>query len=188
MRVCVEITGRKGRGGFYNAALLCPIYAGTIFSWPKTGVFREIFFDLFAYVEKKLYLCMHIRKRLYMDLKRFICLPLSLLVTTMMAEPVIRVVQSGATDKVFSADTVRKLVLSASSVDVVSNEGISLLSVPVADILRVEFSDGTPNIQAEIETTTVENNDVIKIIEDGQVFILLSGKKYTIMGIEVVQK
>lgn len=105
-----------------------------------------------------------------------------------MAEPVIRVVQSGATDKVFSADTVRKLVLSASSVDVVSNEGISLLSVPVADILRVEFSDGTPNIQAEIETTTVENNDVIKIIEDGQVFILLSGKKYTIMGIEVVQK
>lgn len=123
-----------------------------------------------------------------MNKKRFLCLPVLLLVTTMMAEPVIRVVRSGATDKVFAADAVRKLVLSASAVDVVSNEGASLLSVPITDILRVEFSDGTPDIQTEIETTIVENNDAIKIIENGKVFILRSGKKYTIMGIEVVQK
>lgn len=123
-----------------------------------------------------------------MDLKRFICLPLLLLVTTMKAEPVIRVVQSGATDRVFSADIVRKLVLSASEVDVVSNEGASLLSVPITDILRVEFSDGTPDSQTEIETTIVENNDAIKTIENGQVLIFHSGKKYTIMGIEVVQE
>jgi len=80
---------------------------------------------------------------------------------------------------------VHKLVLTSSSVDVVNNEGAVLLSVPVSQTLRVEFTDGTPTA---VEATIIKDDEAVKIIEHGQVYILRSGKKYTIMGVEVESK
>ena len=100
------------------------------------------------------------------------------------AEPIVRVVSTNGSDKAFATDNVRKLVLTSSSVDVVNNAGAVLMSVPKSDIARVEFTDGAPDTEG-IESTLVEDEKAVKIIEHGQVYILRSGKKYTIMGVEV---
>ena len=103
----------------------------------------------------------------------------------MSAEPIVRVVNNNGSDKAFATESVRKLVLSADAVDVVNNAGTVLLSVPFAEIARVEFTDGMPAPNA-VPTTLVKDADAVKIVENGQVYILRSGKKYTIMGVEVV--
>ena len=56
MCVCAVITGRKGRGDSTTRHFYASYMQGLIIR-SKNGVFREIFFDLFAYVKKKLYLC-----------------------------------------------------------------------------------------------------------------------------------
>ena len=117
-------------------------------------------------------------------MKRILFLPLLLLAVMASAEPVVRVVSANGSDKAFATDDVRKLVLSADAVDVVSSAGSVLLSVPAAEIARVEFTDGTPTPTATVEPV-VQDNKTVKIMENGQVYILHSGKKYTIMGIEV---
>ena len=100
------------------------------------------------------------------------------------AEPIVRVV-GGAEDKAFASGSVHKLVLTSTSVDIVSKDGYLLLSVPVSQTLRVEFTDGTPTT---VEATIIKDDEAVKIIEHGQVYILRSGKKYTIMGVEVESK
>lgn len=65
-----------------------------------------------------------------------------LCVVVAMAEPEVRVVSTGSPDKAFATDNVRKLVLSATAVDVMSPAGSVLLSVPVANISRVELTHG----------------------------------------------
>ena len=117
--------------------------------------------------------------------KKFLLLPLLLIAMTAGAESIVLVASTNGSDSVFAIDQVRKLVLTSASVDIVNNEGSVLLSVPKADIARVEFTDGTPTA---VEATIVQDNDAVKIIEHGQVYILRCGKKYTIMGVEVEQK
>ena len=117
-------------------------------------------------------------------IKLFSILALLLIAVAVSAEPIVRVVSAGGSSKAFATEEVRKLVLSADQVDVVNNAGSVLLSVPKADITRVEFTDGTPDTDA-IEATLVQDEKAVKIIENGNVYILHSGKKYTIMGVEV---
>ena len=117
-------------------------------------------------------------------MKRVLMLPLLLLAVTAGAEPVVRVVSANGSDKAFATDNVRKLVLTTDAVDVVSSAGSVLLSVPAAEITRVEFADGTPTPTATVEPV-VRDDKTVKIIENGQVYILHNGKKYTIMGVEV---
>ena len=114
--------------------------------------------------------------------KKLLFLPMLLVAIAMSGEPIVRVVSASASDNVFAIDQVRKLVLTSTTVDVVNNEDSILLSVPVSNIARVEFAEGTPTA---IEATIVKEDEAVKIIEHGQVYILRSGKKYTIMGIEV---
>lgn len=104
----------------------------------------------------------------------------------MSADPIVRVVSSNGSDQAFAMENVHKLVLSADTVDIVNNEGSVLLSVPFAEIARVEFGEGTPT--AIPNTTIVRDEETVKVYENGQVYILRSGKKYTIMGVEVVER
>ena len=116
--------------------------------------------------------------------KTVLLLPLMLIAVAVSSEPIVRVVSAGGLSTVFARDEVRKLVLSADQVDVVNNAGSVLLTVPKTDIVRVEFADGTLDA---VETMVVQDEKTVKIIENGQVYILHSGKKYTIMGVEVVK-
>ena len=117
--------------------------------------------------------------------KHFLFLPFLLVTLVVSAEPIVRIVSTNAPDEAFATDQVRKLILTSTEVEVVNNEGSVLLSVPVSDIARVEFAEGTPTA---IEATIQRDDEAVKIIEHGQVYILRSGKKYTIMGIEVENK
>jgi hypothetical protein len=126
-----------------------------------------------------------INRALVAKKKIFLFMALCLIsVLAAQAEPIVRVV-GGAEDKAFASGSVHKLVLTSTSIDVVNNEGAVLLSVPVSQTLRVEFTDGTPTA---VEATILKDDEAVKIIEHGQVYILRSGKKYTIMGVEVEHK
>ena len=118
--------------------------------------------------------------------KTVLLLPLLLLAVAVSAEPIVRIVSAGGSSKAFATEEVRKLVLSADQVDVVNNAGSVLISVPKADIARVEIADGTPGTATAVEATIVQDEKAVKIIENGQVYILRSGKKYTVMGVEVM--
>ena len=120
-----------------------------------------------------------------MKKRKLLILSLLLVAVGICAEPIVRVVSTGGSDKAFATENVRKLVLSADAVDVVNNAGSVLLSVPLAEIVRVEFADGTPDPAAALPTTLVHDSEAVKIIENGQVYILHAGRKYTIMGVEV---
>ena len=113
-------------------------------------------------------------------------LSLLLVVAGMSANPIIRVVGNNGSDQAFATENVHKLVLSADAVDIVNNEGSVLLSVPFAEIARVEFGEGTPTGIPNV--TIVRDEEVVKVYENGQVYILRSGKKYTIMGVEVIER
>lgn len=117
--------------------------------------------------------------------RKILILPLLLFAMLSSAEPIVRIVGTNGLDKSFAADQVHKLVLQLDAVDVVNVQGSLLLSVPWADIARVEFADGTPEEQTAVETTIVKDANAVKVIEHGQVYILTNGKKYTIMGVEV---
>ena len=117
--------------------------------------------------------------------KKLLFLPFLLVALVVSADPIVRVVSTNAPDEAFTTDQVRKLVLTPTEVEVVNNEGSVLLSVPVSDIARVEFAEGTPTA---VEATIQRDDDAVKIIENGQVYILRNGKKYTIIGIEVESK
>lgn len=117
--------------------------------------------------------------------KKYLFLPLLLAVMTVDGEQVVRIVGNENLDRSFATEKVRKLVLTSDSVDVVNNNDSVLLRVHMANIARVEFTEGTPEA---VEATIVRDNDAVKIIDHGQVYILRSGRKYTIMGIEVEEK
>ena len=122
-------------------------------------------------------------------MKRICCiLPLLLLAVMANAEPVVRIVGTKGSDKAFATDQVHKIVLLPDALDVVGNQGSVLLSVPLAELARVEFAEGTPDTPTSIDATLVKDANAIKVIEHNQVYILSNGKKYTIMGVEVESK
>ena len=120
-------------------------------------------------------------------MKKLLFLPLLLLVVAAGGVPIVRIVSTNGPDSAFATDNVHKLVLSTDTVEVVSNEGSVLLSVPLTEILRVELTDGTPDPGSATETV-LQDDETAKILEHGHVYILHSGRKYTVMGIEVEHK
>ena len=121
--------------------------------------------------------------------KTMILLPLLLLAMTAQSESVVRVVVNNGPASAFAADNVRKLVLLPSSVELINPDGTQLQSVPLANLLRVEFGEGTPYVPTGIEETPFPTNDnpsqATKFIRDGQLFILYNDKMYTITGARV---
>ena len=123
-----------------------------------------------------------------MIMKRIILLPLLLLAMMVNGEPVVRIVSTNGSGSSFATEKVHKLILSSTAVDVVNIEGSVLLSVPLAEIARVEFTEGKPDTPTAMEAIITKDTEPIKIIEHGQVYIIRSGRKYTIMGVEVESK
>lgn len=117
--------------------------------------------------------------------RKILFLPLLLLAVMASAEPIVRIVGTNGSSNAFATDQVHKLVLLSDAVDVMDGQGSVLLSVPLAEIARVEFTDATPNQETAIEATLVKDANAIKLIENNQVYILSNGRKYTIMGVEV---
>ena len=116
-------------------------------------------------------------------IKRMILLPMLLLAMMAQSESVVRVVVTTESASEFAADKVRKLVLSPTTVDIVDIEGIVLQSVPVAEMLRVEFGEGTPSVPTGIASVINTPSPVaLKVIENGQLFIIRDGKVYNAQG------
>lgn len=118
-----------------------------------------------------------------MKKKRSILIFFLLLVAVgMSAEPIVRVVSTGGSSKAFATEDVRKLVLSAESVDVVNTAGTVLLSVPKADIARVEFAEGTPDTPGSVEQVPSDPIQCTKLIHNGQLYLLYKGTLYDVQG------
>jgi len=117
-------------------------------------------------------------------IKKILFLPLLLIAVAVNAEPVVRVVDTGGSSKDFATDNVRKLVLAETAVDVVNIEGSVLLSVPLAEIVRVEFTEGeaTPTAVDQVQSDQVR---CTKVLRDGQLFILYNGTVYNVQGRKV---
>ena len=105
----------------------------------------------------------------------------------MYGEPIVRVVNTNGPDKAFATENVRKLVLSADAVDVVNNSGYVLLSVPLADIVRIEFAEGTPDTPTDVRQAANDNVQCTKIIRDGQLYIMYKGAMYNVQG-QIIKK
>jgi len=118
-------------------------------------------------------------------MKKILLLPFMLIVTAVSAEPIVRIVSTIGPDKAFATGNVHKLVLTSTSVDVLNHADSVLLSVPKADIARAEFTEGTPDPVSAVESTLMQNDKAVKIIEHGQVYILRDDRKFTVMGVEV---
>lgn len=119
--------------------------------------------------------------------KRILFLSLLLIAIAASGEPIVRIVRANGLNKSFATDNVRKLVLSTNNVDVIDNENSLLLSVSLAEIVRVELTEGTPDSPQTAAVTVVPDSETIKIIENSQVYIIRCGRKYTVTGIEVEQ-
>ena len=119
--------------------------------------------------------------------KKFFFLPLLLMAVAMYGEPIVRIVSTNAPDKAFATENVRKLVLSADAVDIVNNSGSVLLSVPLADIARVEFTDGIPDTPTDVRQEANDNVQCTKIIRDGQLYIMYKGTMYNVQG-QIIKK
>lgn len=121
-----------------------------------------------------------------MNSKHFLILPLLMIAVSMMAEPIVRVVSNSA-DKAFATDDVRKLVLTAENVDVVNDAGTVLMTVPVANSVRVELTEGTPTPTAidQVQSTDRFTDRAQKILRNGQILILHNGNMYDVRGAEV---
>ena len=104
---------------------------------------------------------------------------------TVNAEPIIRVVCTDGMETEFAVNEVHKLVLSDDNVEVVSNDGSTLLNVALSDIIRVEFEDDASTSIDVIESIPKPIRTSLKVLEHGQVYIISNGKKYTIQGVEV---
>ncbi|MBQ3673292.1 MAG: hypothetical protein IJQ20_10220 [Paludibacteraceae bacterium] len=114
--------------------------------------------------------------------KKILLLPLLLMAVAVSAEPIVRVVSAGGSSKAFATDEVRKLVLSADQVDVVNNAGSVLLTVPKADIARVEFAEGTPDTPGSVEQVPSDPIQCTKLIHNGQLYLLYKGTLYDVQG------
>jgi len=103
------------------------------------------------------------------------------------ADPIVRFVSNDGSNQPFAANEVRKIALNPTTVDVLGNQGVVLLSIPMAELARVEFAEGTPtsDTPTAIEATLVKDANAVKVIEHGNVYILSNGRKYTIMGVEI---
>ena len=121
-----------------------------------------------------------------MNSKHFLILPLLMIAVSMMAEPIVRVVSNSA-DKAFATDDVRKLVLTAENVDVVNDAGTVLMTVPVANSVRVELTEGTPTPTGMdgVQSTDRFTDRAQKILRDGQILILHNSHTYPLTGQEV---
>lgn len=120
--------------------------------------------------------------------RKILILPLLLLAMLANADPIVRFVSTDGSTQPFAANDVRKIALNPTTVDVLSSQGSVLLSIPLAEFACVEFAESTPETPTAIDATLVPNSETAKIIENGQVYILSSGRKYTIMGVEVESK
>ena len=118
-------------------------------------------------------------------IKKLLILPLLLIAMTVNAEPIIRVVCTDGMETEFAVNEVHKLVLSDDNVEVVSNDGSTLLNVALSDIIRVEFEDDASTSIDVIESIPKPIRTSLKVLEHGQVYIISNGKKYTIQGVEV---
>jgi len=120
-------------------------------------------------------------------IKKLLFLPLLLIAVAVNAEPIVRVVDTGGLGKDFATDNVRKLVLTETTVNVVNIEGSVLLSVPLAEIARVEMTEGevTPAAVDQVQSNNVQ---CTKVLRDGQLFILHNGTMYNVQGqvIEII--
>ena len=103
-------------------------------------------------------------------------------------DPIVRFVSTDGSNQPFAADDVRKIALNPTAVDVLGSQGVVLLSIPLAELARVEFAESTPETPTAIDATLVPNSETIKIIEKGHVYIVNGGRKYTVMGVEVENK
>ena len=117
--------------------------------------------------------------------RKILILPLLLFSLLANAEPIVRIVGTNGSGRSFAVGQVHKLVLLPNAVDVVINQGSVLMSMPLANIARVEFTDGTPEEQTAVEAIIIKEANVVKVFENGHVYILSNDKKYTIMGVEV---
>ena len=118
--------------------------------------------------------------------RKILILPLLLVAMLANANPIVRFVSTDGSNQPFAADDVRKITLNPTAVDVLGSQGSVLLSIPLAELARVEFAEGTtPDTPTAIEATLVPNSETIKIIENGHVYIVNGGRKYTVMGVEI---
>ncbi len=114
--------------------------------------------------------------------RKLLLFSLLLVAVGMSAEPIVRVVSTGGSDNAFATESVRKLVLSTEGVDVVNNAGIVLLSVPKADIVRVEFTEGTPDTPGAVGQVPSDQVQCTKFIRNGQLYIMYKGTMYDVQG------
>lgn len=114
--------------------------------------------------------------------KKILILPLLLLAMMANGNPIVRFVSTDGSSQTFAADDVHKIALNPTAVDVVSTQGIVLQSIPLAELARMEFAESTPGTPTAIDATFVPNSETVKIIENGYVYILRNGMKYTIIG------
>lgn len=115
-------------------------------------------------------------------------MPLLLLAMLANADPIVRFVSTDGSNQPFAANDVRKIALNPTTVDVLGNQEAVLLSIPLAELARVEFAESTPDTPTAIEATLVPNSETVKFIENGHVYIVNGGRKYTVMGVEVESK
>lgn len=115
-------------------------------------------------------------------------MPLLLLAMLANADPIVRFVSTDGSNQPFAANDVRKIALNPTTVDVLGNQEAVLLSIPLAELARVEFAESTPDTPTAIEVTHVPNSETVKFIENGHVYIVNGGRKYTVMGVEVESK
>ncbi len=114
--------------------------------------------------------------------RRIFILSLLLMAVGVSAEPIVRVVSTNGSDQAFATESVRKLVLSADAVDVVNNAGTVLLSVPFAEIARVEFAEGTPDTPTAVEQVPSDQVQCTRFIRNGQLYIMYKGTMYDVQG------
>ena len=121
------------------------------------------------------------QKRMYMNSKRWLFIPLLIAVLAASGAPVVRIVDAAGADKDFAIDKIHKLVLTSTVVEVVNNEGSVLLSVPVSDIVRVELTD-SESTPTSFPAVPMDDTRPTKILRNGQIYILYNGAIYTIQG------
>ena len=119
--------------------------------------------------------------------KKIIILPLLLIAVAVSAEPIVRVLKTDGSDKAFAKDEVHKFVFHSDGMDVVNHAGAVLMNVPVADFVRVEFTDGTPTPEQPTAVDQVQRDKVqcTKVLRNGQLYLKNEGQMYDVRGFRV---